>query len=328
MSTQGDEAMLHVTNGDAAAAVIRAAGIPGEILPWRDVLHEGPVPAGLAPDELSAVRARFIAGLGWNADEVARGFAERDRTLAGFRDHDETVLWFEHDLYDQLQLIQVLDLIGDDNLDGGRVALICGAEYLGNSAPARLAERFGQRGEVTEAETALASAAWAAFRSPDPTAIERLLDEDTSALPFLAAALTRHLEQFPSVRNGLSRSEQQALEAIAAGAATVRDAYFASHQQREDPIWLGDSTFADYLDGLAAGETPLVTLEGGAKPDGPETTLARRVALTDAGRAVLEGREDRVRLCGIDRWLGGVHLHGRETAWRWDTDAGQLVTSR
>jgi hypothetical protein len=316
--------MLHVTNGDSAAERIRAAGIGGEILPWRDVLHDGPVPADLPLQELSAVRARFIAGRDWGrAEEVARGFAERDRTLAGFRDHDETVLWFEHDLYDQLQLAQVLDAIGDGELADGRVTLVCGAEYLGMSAPERLAERFRERSEVTEAETALASAAWAAFRSPDPTAITALLDEDTSALPFLGAALTRHLEQFPSVRNGLSRSEQQALEAVAAGAGTLMDAYVASHQRREDPIWLGDASFVGYLEDLAAGEAPLVTLgENGSSP------MARSVALTDAGRAVLDGREDRVRLNGIDRWLGGVHLHGHEAAWRWDTGEGRLVERR
>ena len=313
--------MLHVTNGDCAADRIRAAGMTGEVLPWRDVLHDGPVPAGLPLAELSAVRARFIAGSGWgDADEVARGFAERDRALAGFRDHDETVLWFEHDLYDQLQLIQVLDALGAAALQAARLTLVCGAEYLGMSEPARLAERFRERSEVTEAEMLLARDAWAAFRSPDPTAIEAVLDEDTSALPFLAPALTRHLEQFPSVRNGLSRSEQQALEAVAAGAATVRDTWFASHQQREEPIWLGDVSFCDYLDALASGDHPLVTLDG----DGA-SRLDRRVALTDAGRAVLEGRADRIALNGIDRWLGGVHLHGRSSPWRWDTGEGRLV---
>jgi hypothetical protein len=63
--------MLHVTNGDSAAEGIRASGVAGEVLPWRDVLHEGPVPAGLALAELSRVRAGFIADKGWGeAEEV------------------------------------------------------------------------------------------------------------------------------------------------------------------------------------------------------------------------------------------------------------------
>ncbi|HSU15460.1 DUF1835 domain-containing protein [Longimicrobium sp.] len=321
--------MLHVTNGDCAAERIRAAGLAGEIVPWRDVLHEGPVPAGLPLRELSALRARFIAGRGWGAaDDAAREFAERDAALERFREHDEVVLWFEHDLYDQLQLAQVLDWLAGQDAGSTRLALVCGAEYLGNSAPERLAERFGERSEVADAELALAREAWAAFRAPDPSGIAALVEEDSSVLPFLGAALTRHLEQFPGTRNGLSRSEQQALEAIAAGAATLRDAYIASHQRREDPIWLGDATFVAYVEDLAAGPSPLVTIGAAAAPDDPSATLARRVALTDAGRAVLDGREDRIRLNGIDRWLGGVHLHGRDCAWRWDADEGRLVTSR
>ena len=38
---------LIITNGDDAVARMREAGIRGEILPWRDILHEGPVPPSL-----------------------------------------------------------------------------------------------------------------------------------------------------------------------------------------------------------------------------------------------------------------------------------------
>lgn len=316
--------MLHVTNGDAAAGVIQASGVGGEVLPWRDVLHDGPVPAGLPPRELSTVRAEFIAGSGWGAPDALRAeFEARDATLAGFAAHGEVVLWFEHDLYDQLQLVQLLDFFAGAEIGSTRLTLVCGAEYLGSSTPARLAERFAGRRPVTDAQLELGRDAWAAFRSPDPHAIEALLAGNMSPLPYLAGALVRHLEQFPSTRNGLSRSEQQALEAIAAGAATVRDAYMASHQRREDPIWLGDATFATYVDDLARGSAPLVAL-GDEAADG-DPSLARTVALTDAGRRVLDGGDDRVRLNGIDRWLGGVHLAGNEAAWRWDAERRRLV---
>ena len=39
--------LLHVTNGSAVISAMREAGIDGTIVPWDDVLHEGPVPAGL-----------------------------------------------------------------------------------------------------------------------------------------------------------------------------------------------------------------------------------------------------------------------------------------
>ncbi|MFL5382222.1 MAG: hypothetical protein ACJ8GN_06875 [Longimicrobiaceae bacterium] len=308
-----------MTNGDAAAEVIRASGVGGEVLPWRDVLHEGPVPAGLPLEELSAVRADFIASGGDDVEAVRREFRARDEALAGYASHDEVVLWFEHDLYDQLQLAQLLDFFSAAGRSGTRLTLVCGPEYLGMSTPERLAERFAERAEVTDEQLALGHAAWAAFRSPDPRIVASRVLLDMPELPFLRTALIRHLEQFPSTRNGLSRSEQQALEEIDRGAATVRDAYFASHQRREDPIWLGDATFADYMEALAEGSSPLVALGDGGDP------MERTLALTDAGREVLTGRADRVRLNGIDRWLGGVHLQGHETHWRWDVAARRLA---
>ena len=106
--------MLHVTNGDSAAGKLRAAGIPGAILPWRDVLHDGPVPAGLTLKQLSERRAAYLGERGVApADELLAGFRSRDARLEDCRTEDEVVLWFEHDLYDQLQLIQLLDWFAD-----------------------------------------------------------------------------------------------------------------------------------------------------------------------------------------------------------------------
>ncbi|MFL5541749.1 MAG: DUF1835 domain-containing protein, partial [Longimicrobiaceae bacterium] len=184
--------MLHVTNGDAAAEVIRAAGMGGEVLPWRDVLHEGPVPAGLPLDELSAVRADFIASGGGDAEELRREFRARDEALAGFASHDEVVLWFEHDLYDQLQLAQLLDFFSAADRGETRLTLVCGPEYLGPSTPERLAERFAERAEVTAEQLALGHAAWSAFRSPDPRGVASRVLLDMPELPFLRTALIRH----------------------------------------------------------------------------------------------------------------------------------------
>jgi hypothetical protein len=46
--------------------------------------------------------------------------------------------------------------------------------------------------------------------------------------------------------------------------------------------------------------------------------LDDEVRLTETGESVMRGARDRVRLNGIDRWLGGVHLEGPDAAWRWD----------
>jgi hypothetical protein len=91
-------ATLHVTNGDSAALGLRAAGLDGQVLAWRDVLHEGPVPAGLTPAELRSVRAAYFERVGLGASaEVAASFAARDQLLEAYRG-GAYVLWFEADL--------------------------------------------------------------------------------------------------------------------------------------------------------------------------------------------------------------------------------------
>ena len=47
--------------------------------------------------------------------------------------------------------------------------------------------------------------------------------------------------------------------------------------------------------------------------------------LTEVGRKILAGQADNVRLYGIDRWLGGVHLQGSHAAWRWDDRRGAVI---
>jgi len=324
--------MLHVTNGDCAIEALRAAGVEGTMLSWLDVLHDGPVPAALDFDELSAVRAAWIAGIGWaSADGARRAFAERDAALAAWTAHEEVVLWFEHDLFDQLQLLQLLDFFASARRGATALRIVCVGEYLGEASPDRLCELYPQRSDVSAEQLELGCRGWAAFRSSDPSAIVDLLGEDTSALPFLAGALHRHLEQFPSTHNGLSRSEEQGLRAVADGAGELRDA-FQRAQASEEARFLGDASFALYLEQLASG-TPLLRLTDGGplvapRLDGPTGSFwTASVVLTDAGRAVLDGGRDRVRDDGVDRWLGGVHVRGNAVRWRWDAAAGRLLAA-
>jgi len=329
-------AILHVTNGDAAAEPLRRAGLGGEVLAWRDVLHEGPVPAGLAPAELNRVRARFLADAGWTGfDEARAGLDARDAALAAAAaGGGEVVLWFEHDLYDQLQLLQVLDRLADGEAARARVSLVCIGEFpgvepfhgLGQLGPEQLASLHPGRAPVTGAQRALARAAWAAFCAPDPTEIERVLAGDTAALPFLRGALLRHLEQFPAVGDGLARTERQVLEALAAGAATPGEV-FAADQAREERVFMGDTTLWGYVAGLAAGPEPLLRAADGAPPGpgGAAAFRAWRLEPTEHGLAVLRGEADRLSAGGVDRWLGGVHLRGAAAPWRWDRAARRLA---
>ena len=320
------KAVLHVTNGDSAAERIRASGLRGKVLAWRDVLHEGPVPADRDASTLREIRADYLG-----RDDPRRRAAileqleRRDRRLESADPADEVVLWFEHDLYDQLQLIQILDRFrnhGDRSLSLVCIDRFPGVERfrgLGQLSPDQIATLFPRREALSPRQRELARAAWTAFGSADPSAILSLLRRDTSPLAFLASALRRHLAQFPSTHNGLGRTEQQALVAAAAGGRLARDLFRADLDAEQAPF-LGDTVFYDYLSGLSREDPALLEID---RRDGGEIADAA-VRVTDDGHRVLAGRADRVRLNGLDRWFGGTHLAGHEAAWRFNLATEQL----
>jgi hypothetical protein len=320
---------LHVTNGDSTAHSLLQTTLIERVVVWRDVLHEGPVP-DVADAELRAVRTRFLAdadrfaGIG----PVRRDFDERDAALAAGRD-GEYALWFEADLYDQLQVAQILAMLGALGVPAERITLICIGEYLGIA-------HFGGLGELrpdqleglpaaaavtlTADALALAARAWAALRAPDPRGLAAVVAARSPELRFLPEAFDRLGREYPWTRDGLSLTERRLLAAVAEGAASAGEA-FVRGAAREARPYLGDTWAFAAIERLARAPAPLLSAGAGTVDRHTE------VALTDVGRSVLDGAADHVALNGIDRWIGGVHLVGREVPWRWDDGVEAVVAS-
>lgn len=320
--------MLHITNGDIAAELIRNAGMKGTVLPWRDVLHEGPLPGGLSLAEMSEIRARFLVETGWAAsfDEVRREFSARDAALMAGLLEDEIVLWFEADLYDQLQLIQILDWLA--LRQHPLISMICIGEFpgfpgfqgLGQLTSSQLGSLYPGRRPVNAPQLDLAQRAWSAITAPSPQALNLLAREDTTALQFLGAELFRLLEHYPFVTNGLDRTESQLLRVIWEGSRTF-EAIFPAFQALEERPFVGDATLWNRLLALRLGPDPLIHLVG---TSGRSADLRQRqesrVELTPFGERCLREEADHIAANGIDRWVGGVHLTPR-SHWRWDPPA-------
>jgi redox-sensitive transcriptional activator SoxR len=328
-------ALLHVANGESAANTLRQTGLGGAVLSWQDVLHDGPVPPVPRP-QLLRVRAGFLSECGWGARRaILSSLERRDRQLLdAMSDGAHVVMWFEHDLYDQLQLLDALAL----------------AYELGTSPELIVIDAFAGRpsfrglGELTaeELETlwpirrpapadALAAAAriWDAFRAPEPTALAEWARRGSPELPFVAPALRRLLEELPAPADGLSGTERRALQALDAGASTPAAAFLAA-QQLEDAPFLGDAWFYRALSALGRGRGRLVeTHEGETLPAAPplsgaNTFVRLPLRLTREGQRVLSAERDRVELLGLDRWIGGTLLTD-DNLWRWDRERSTLA---
>ena len=320
-------AALHVSNGDATD--LPGTGLAPRVLYWRYTLHEGPVPA-VPAGQLRRIRAEFLTAAA--ADDRGEGddlFAERDRLLEAARD-GEYVLWFEADLYDQLQIIQILARLTELEVPAERVTLICIGEHAGVA-------RFGGLGElttdqlralpatdacarITPAAMQLAGRAWDAFRAPVPDGLAAIAASRSTELRFLGEAFDRLSREYPATRDGLSLTERRVLAAVADGGADA-GAAFTRAGARETRPYLGDTWCYAAIDRMARARVPLLDPTPADRPVRRTTALR----LSETGARVLSGDADHVTLNGIDRWIGGVHLQGQNPRWRWN-DGTETIT--
>ena len=314
--------MLHVANGTSVTDTLALTGISGQLSIWADPLYDGPVPGGLSDDELVEVRTRFLLGENGVRGDDWNDLRRWRRVIEDYDSYDELVLWFEHDLFDQLNLIQLLSYLRLRPPVGKTVSLICINAFpghpdfkgLGELPADELASLFDARHTVTDAEYALAERAWQAFREPTPEALDEFLRSDTSALPYLARSLERFLEDYPSRRDGLSRTERNLLRLAEEGLPLARA--FPRMHKGENAYYLSDESFMALIEELSGTSPPLVEV------------VDRSLALTAEGREILAGRRDRTSY-GLDRWMGGVHLKTGETPmWRWDEEKFQVATDK
>jgi hypothetical protein len=329
--------MLHIHNGDSAAETARKSGIPGEHLAWREALVCGPAPGGLPEAEFRQIRARHLSeAYGVELEKCERELQSQDERLSRFSDHDEVVLWFEHDLFCQIQLIYLLDWFADRDLGATKLTLVCIGEFpgielfhgLGQLNEEQLASLFPQRQSVTETQLQLGSKAWASYSSSNPKDVEALLAADLSSLHFLKGALAKHLRRFPSTENGLGRIGNVGLELIARGFGNFRS-LFPAFVRREPEYGFGDAQLYLELKRLANARIPLLNLKSGDNRPARDAAqmLLTSFEITEYGKAVLAREQDFVVRNGIDQWLGGVHLEGSEAQWRWEEQAEELLVS-
>jgi hypothetical protein len=323
--------MLHIHNGDSTAGTMREAGFPGEHFAFCEALATGPTPQGLSKEDWFATRAEFLAGdSGPDAIAIQRDLAAIDSALANAGKHEEIILWFEHDLFCQVNLAYLLDRFARQGSGGARLSLVCIGAFpgvanfrgLGQLTAQQMASLFDTRHAVTEAELNLAQKAWAAFCSPEPPNLERLLAEDTAAMPFLRGAIEQHLARFPSVENGLGRAENRLLGFLSDGVTDFSPLCVAFFN--DQPAYgLGDSQIWRDLKRMAEAPRPLLRIEGF---DGSANSRMRTsYNLTEIGNRILNNQEDFVASNGIDMWLGGVHLR-TDHLWRWDDQRRTLIS--
>ncbi|RWW90667.1 hypothetical protein BHE74_00010218 [Ensete ventricosum] len=310
-----DEARTtHWRCGNDIAHSLQLAGFKGQFRMLTDPLCMGPV-RDLPSEKYQALRSAFISqAFTLDKDDAARRLADEYTHLQALASAEHSVLWCEADAYDQLFLIralaglerapQRLELIEVDRIPG--VQRFIG---IGQLAPDVLAWLWPQRRLIDDAAVQLAEQAWSAYCDSAPLKWAQLAHATHPALPFLAPALLRQLQELPGAQDGLSLTERLVLTYLAEAGPKPAGRVFAELMAKREPLpFLGDMMFFALLRPLIDGKAPLLA----------ETDAG--LVLTGLGRAVLDEQAYWLEHASHERWVGGTKITAGQPHWTIDAD--------
>lgn len=333
----GEMPTLHVRCGSDLEAPLQDAGFRGDFYEHNYPYLIGPVHEG--PGCLDE-RAHFLVDSYADSrdpplqyEPVLRGLERDEQRLHDSADYDRVVIWSEFDCYDQLVLVRLLGHYATHRRPP-RLELINIAEFpgavrfigLGQLPPEALRMLWTTRKLATPATLKLGLDAWCALVNPNPRSLAAIMRSGTPGLPLLAKALHRHLRELPSSWNGLSFTEEMALQLLAKDEISLERIYGRLTYELDPLPGQGDLQLRDRvlnMEGASARvyeRRPAVGRNSQARP--PWTDV---LTITELGRAVLKGDVDFLSLRAPTRWVGGVQIERGMPDWRWNEQMKDAV---
>ena len=181
---------IHVLPGDSLVAEFNKTGIDGEVVVCRECLVAGDR-SGTTLDEFWDRRANFIAlEYGGDPIEYQENVAYELEKLIGLPADTEVNLWFEYELFCQVNMWFCLDLLKGSDVRVFRIEPL-------NASPDDIWKGFGKleavdlvncyegRTQFSEEDIAMGSQLWEAFRQEDLDELRRLGEYRSPCFPFL-----------------------------------------------------------------------------------------------------------------------------------------------
>lgn len=215
--------LLHITNGDAMTSALRKLSVPGEIITWREMLCEGRTINTVGTEIFWKERFSYLSKVYKVSKSQFIDLTLKEyRELCKHKAQDEIVLWFDADLYCQVNMIavmswihkhrkdEVISLVGD-GLDAEGTE----PSHLSEETPQRLLKRFSNRLILTRDDLEYADYIWQLYCENNPLRLQQAIQQNTSQLQSLSTAMEAHIKRFPNMRTGLNVQEFDLLELAA-----------------------------------------------------------------------------------------------------------------
>ncbi|MCC6327765.1 MAG: DUF1835 domain-containing protein [Acidobacteria bacterium] len=181
---------IHVLPGDSLAAEFNKTGINGEVVVCRECLVAGDK-SGATLEEFWERRANFIAlDYGGDPIEYQENVAYELEKLIGLPADTEVNLWFEYELFCQVNMWFCLDLVMGSDAEVFRVEPLNASpddiwKGFGPSGAADLVNCFEARTRFSDEDIRMGSRLWHAFREGDLDELRRLGEYRSPCFPFL-----------------------------------------------------------------------------------------------------------------------------------------------
>lgn len=295
---------LHILNGDASVPAFTAAGLPGQVMVWREILSEGPVYYTLPEPEFWQKRQDYITSTyGEPAEKYKTKVLEELQKLEGIGAFFEVVLWFDTDLMCQVNLLYLLQRLHQKKPPMVSICTPVQGKNIALLKPAELQQLFQDRIQVDDTQLEQAKQLWQLYAGPNHLNLQVYLQQQSAPFLYLQQALQLHLRRFPACTNGLSQPEHMLLSMIQAGTTTV-DALMQQFWQQDPGYGFGDLQLQEILARLQ-----------------PDLVQAKEpLSLSFFGERVLEGYGSFIPKT---RWLGGSEVNG-SCPYCFDAEKGSL----
>lgn len=249
--------ILHILNGDSTAESFNKANITGDIMVWREILSEGPVLPDINSVEFWNERENFICS---EYNDTSERYMEivigELNKLNNINKFDEIVLWFEHDLFCQINLIFLINYIHNKEFTGNLSVVNIddffkpGFKGIGELRSENYITLYEKRFNLNIEDIETATEAWEVYSSSNPSLLNDISEINFGNLKYLNNALESHKQRFPFIENGLNKIQSDLLSIIIQKKQTLNEVVIA--YLRSDFIYgIGDSQVINYIKSLS-----------------------------------------------------------------------------
>jgi hypothetical protein len=211
--------LLHITNGDAFTERLGTLKLKGDVITWREMLCEGKTLTNVGSEIFWKTRFEFLnknykVTKSWFIEKTLKEY----RSLCNHKQQDQIILWFEYDLFCQINMLAVLSWL-KANRKYAEITLVCSGKEddsdklygLNDLSDEQLLKRYEKRIVLTQDDVEYADYVWQLYCSNNPIRLENLIDFKNYQFDYLSTAVASHLHRFPSIKNGLNEMENNIL---------------------------------------------------------------------------------------------------------------------